>query len=176
MWASRSSAWAAMAKRTVLAVVASRMRLVPLGQGDDAGAVGFGPGLLGEGEAFPGPVVEPGEHDVGLVDLVAGAAEVLADGAEVGAAADAVIQERGGLGPVGVGAGAGAHAQLHLQRRADHACFGEAGQALGEDVFLRAAGEPEGQSPGGEVVDGAGSAVSGYDAVVDEALVQGEVG
>jgi hypothetical protein len=104
---------------------------VALGQGDDAGAVGFGPGLLGEGEAFPGPVVEPGEHDVGLVDLVAGAAEVLADRAEIGAAADAVIQERGGLGPVGVGAGAGAHAQLHLQRRADHAGLGEAGKTLG---------------------------------------------
>jgi hypothetical protein len=136
----------------------------------------FWPGLLGEGEAFPGAVVEPGEHDVGLVDLVAGAAEVLADGAEVGAAADAVFQELGGLGPVGVGAGAGAHAQLHLQRRADHAGLGEAGQALGEDVFLRAGGQPEGQPPGGEVIDGAGPAVSGHDAVVDEALVQGEVG
>src|ERR1035441_3697141 len=81
---------------------------VPLGQGDDAGAVGFWPGLFGDGETFPGAVVEPGEHRVGLVDLVTGRAEVLADRAEVGAAADAVFQELGALGPVGVGAGAGA--------------------------------------------------------------------
>jgi hypothetical protein len=46
----------------------------------------------------------------------------------------------------------------------------------GEDVFLRAAGQPEGQSPGGEVIDGAVPAVGGHDAVVDETLVQGEVG
>jgi hypothetical protein len=75
-----------------------------------------------------------------LVDLVAGAAEVLADQAEVGAAADAVFQQPGGLGPVGVGAGAGAHAQLHFQRRADHAGLGETAQALGEDLFLRPGG------------------------------------
>ena len=98
---------------------------VPLGQGDDAGAVGLGPGLLGESEAFPGPVVEPGQHHVGVVDLVAGAAEVLADRAEVGAAADAVFQQPGSLRPVCVGARAGAHAQLHLQRRAYHAGLGE---------------------------------------------------
>ena len=49
---------------------------VPRGQGDDAGAVGFGLGLPGEGGAFPGPVVESGQHHVGLVDLVAGRAEV----------------------------------------------------------------------------------------------------
>jgi hypothetical protein len=169
-----------MANRTVLAVVASRMRLTVWLSGlrwarAMMRAVGFGPGLLWEGEAFPGAVVEPGQHDVGLVDLVAGAAEVLADRAEVSAAADAILQQLGGLGPVGVGARAGSHAQLHLQRRADHAGLGEAGKALGEDVFLRAAGQPEGQPPGGEVIDGAAAAVGGHDAVVDEALVQGDV-
>jgi len=81
-------------------------------------------------------VVEPGQHDVGLVNLVAGGTEILADRPEVGAAADAVFQELGGLGPVGVGAGAGAHAQLHLERRADHAGLGRSGPGSGGDLFL----------------------------------------
>ena len=56
--------------------------------------------------AVPGPVVEPGEHRVGPVELVAGGGEVLADRAELGAPVDAVGQEPGGFGLVGEGAGA----------------------------------------------------------------------
>jgi len=37
--------------------------------------------------------------------------------------------------------------------------------------LLRAGGQPDGQPPGGEVIDGATAAVGGHDAVVDEALV-----
>jgi hypothetical protein len=127
-------------------------------------------------EALPGPVVEPGEHHVGSVHLLAGSAEVLADRAEVLAAADAVFQQLGGLGPVNIGAGAGAHAQLHLQRGAHHAGIGETGQVLGKDHLLRPGGQPDGQTPGGEMVDGTSAAVGGHDAVVDETLVQGQVG
>ena len=50
-----------------------------------------GQACSGLGEAVPGPLVELGQHQVGPVDLVAGGAEVLADRAEVGAAADAVV-------------------------------------------------------------------------------------
>ena len=51
----------------------------------------------------------------------------------------------------------------------------EADQALGEVWFLRPGGQPDGQPPGGEVVDGAAPAVRGGDAVADEALVHGQV-
>ena len=51
----------------------------------------------------------------------------------------------------------------------------EADQALGEDRGLGAGGQPDGQPPGGEVVDGAALGVGGGDAVVDEPLVQGQV-
>jgi hypothetical protein len=61
---------------------------IAAGQGDHRGAFGVWPGLPGAGEGVPGLLVEVCEHDVGAVDLVAGAAEVLADGAEVGAAGD----------------------------------------------------------------------------------------
>lgn len=46
------------------------------------------------GSAVPGAVVEAFEHGVSAVELVAGGGEVLADGADVGAAGDAVLQER----------------------------------------------------------------------------------
>ena len=88
---------------------------VGAGQGDGPGLVGLGPGLLGVGSAVPGPVVEGGEHGVGAVDLVAGGGEVLADRAEFGAAGDAVLQEPGGFGLVGVVAGAGVDAQLGFE-------------------------------------------------------------
>jgi len=55
---------------------------VPVGQGNNPRSVGLWPGLLGEGEAVPGPLVEPGQHHIGSVDLVAGGAEVLPDRAD----------------------------------------------------------------------------------------------
>jgi hypothetical protein len=54
---------------------------------------------------------------------------------------------------------------------ADRAGFDEADQALGEDRGLGPGGKPDGQSPGGEVIDGSPTAVGGGDAVADEALV-----
>ena len=62
--------------------------------------------------AVPDPVVEVGEHDVGSVDLVADGGEVVADGAEFGAAVVGVFQEPGGVRLVRVAAGAGVFAQL----------------------------------------------------------------
>jgi len=94
------------------------------------------------------------EHDLGAVDLVAGGAEALAERAEVGAAGYAVLHEPGGLWPVGVVAGAGVNAQLGLEGRADRSGVNEADEGLGEDGWLRAGGQPDGQPAGGEVVDG----------------------
>ena len=88
---------------------------VAVGQGDDLGAVGLGPGLLGVDAAVPDPVVELGEFDVGAVDLVADGGEVLPDRAEFGTAVIAVFQEPGGVWLVRVGAGAGVFAQLGLE-------------------------------------------------------------
>jgi hypothetical protein len=68
---------------------------------------------------LPGPVTHPGQHDVGVVDLVADAGEVGTDGSEVGAAADAVLHEPGGHWLMLVVRGAGAGAQLLLQRLGD---------------------------------------------------------
>ena len=163
----------------VLAVVASRIRLmvpadgVVAGQGDDRGSVGLGPGLPGGGCAFPCPLVEVGEHEVGAVDLVAGGAEVLPDRAQAGAAAGAVAVEPGGLEMVRVGAGAGVDAQLGLQLGADGTGAGEAGQAAGEVGVLGAGGQPDGQPPGGDVIDGAVPGVGVGGADVDEPLVLG---
>jgi hypothetical protein len=67
----------------------------------------------------PGLVVEPGEHRVGSVELIAGAGEVPADRAQLGAPVDSVSQEPGGLLMVRVGAGACAEAQLGLEVAAD---------------------------------------------------------
>ena len=146
MWASRSSAWAAMAKMTALAVVASRTRVTVWVSGLRlARATGPGSSISGRacsGCAWPclGAVVEVFEQSVGAVDLVAGGGEVLADGADVGAAGDAVLQEPGGFGLVGVGAGAGVDAELGFERVADGAGFDEADQALGEDRGLGTGG------------------------------------
>ena len=46
--------------------------------------------------------------------------------------------------------------------------FGEADLALGEIRCLRSGSQPDGRPPGGEVVDGAATAVSCSDPVVDE--------
>src|SRR4029077_6416436 len=62
---------------------------VVAGQGGDPGPFGIGPRCLGCPAAVPGAGVSAGEQGVGAVDLIAGGAEVLADRAEVGAAADA---------------------------------------------------------------------------------------
>ena len=165
----------------MLAVVASRTRLTVWVSGSwrarasDPGAVGLGPGLLRVDAAVPGPVVELGEHHVGAVDLVAGGAEVLADRAEVGAAVDAVFHQPGGLRLVGEGAGAGVDAQLGLQVRVDRSGVDEADQAVGEDRCLGPGGQPDGQPPGGDVVDDGAAAVGGGDAVGDEPLVQRQV-
>jgi hypothetical protein len=65
---------------------------LPAGQDDDPGSAGLRPGLLGVGEALPGPLVEPGQDHVGPVDLVAGGAEVLVRRPEVGAPAGAACR------------------------------------------------------------------------------------
>jgi hypothetical protein len=148
---------------------------VAAGQGNGPGAVDLWPGPLRVRSPVPGLVVEAFEQGVGAVDLVAGGGEVLANGADLGAAGDAVLQEAGGFGLVGVGAGAGVNAQLGFEGVADGAGFDEADQALGEDRGLGAGGQRDGQPPGGEVVDGAALGVSGGDAVVDEPLIQGQV-
>jgi hypothetical protein len=87
-----------------------------------------------------GAVVQAFEDRVGAVDLVAGGAEVLADRADLGAAGDAVLQEAGGFGLVGVGAGAGVDAQLGLERVADGAGLDEADEALGQGRGLGVGG------------------------------------
>jgi hypothetical protein len=74
---------------------------LPAGQDDDPRSVGLRPGLLGEGEVLPGPLVEPGQHHVGLVDLVAGDAEVLAHRPEVGAPAGAACRNPFWIAPCG---------------------------------------------------------------------------
>jgi hypothetical protein len=48
--------------------------------------------------AFHDAFVQVFEHGVGLIDLVADGAEVVADTAEVGAAGGGVLQEPGGVG------------------------------------------------------------------------------
>jgi len=145
------------------------------GQGDDLGSVGLGPGRCGSCGAFPYPLVEVGEHEVGAVDLVAGGAEVLPDRAGAGAAAGAVAVEPGGLEMIRVAAGAGVETQLGLQLGTDGAGAGEAGQAAGQVGVLGAGGEPDGQPPGGDVIDRpvAGVGVGGDDG--DEPLVLRQV-
>ena len=88
----------------------------------------------------------------------------------------AVFQEPGGLRLVRVGAGAGVFAQLGLEVRVDRSGFDEADQAVGEVGCLGPGGQPDRQPPGGEVVDDGAAAVGFGDAVVDEPLVQGQVG
>jgi len=77
---------------------------------------------------------------------------------------------------VGVGAGAGVDAQLGLERLADRSGLDEVDQAPGEDRWLRPGGQPDGQPPGGDMIDGAAAGVGFGDAVADETFVQGQVG
>jgi hypothetical protein len=51
--------------------------------------------------------------------------------------------------------GASVDAQLGLERGADDFGLDEADQALGEVRCLRSGSQPNGQRPGGEVIDGA---------------------
>jgi hypothetical protein len=82
--------------------------------------------------AVPDPVVEPGQDDVGPVDLVAGGGEVLPDRAQVGTPVDGVLQQPGGLRLIGVIAGAGVLAQPGPERRVDGSDVDEVDQAVGE--------------------------------------------
>ncbi len=65
-------------------------------------------------------------------------------------------------------------AELVLEIALDGAGVDEAGQALGEGRLLRTGGQPDGQPPGGDVVDGAAPGVGG-DAVADQPLVELQV-
>jgi hypothetical protein len=149
---------------------------VPAGRGQDPGAVGLGPGLLGDGEPSPDPFVKVCEYHVGSVDLVAGGGEVPADRAELGAPVVAVFQEPGGLRLVQMGAGAGVFAQLGLEIRVDRSGLDETDQAVGEVRCLGTGGQPDGQRPCGEVIDDCAAVVGVGDAVGDETFVQGQVG
>ena len=51
-------------------------------------------------------------------------------------------------------------AQFVLQMRVDGSGVGEADQAVGEVAFLGAGGQPNGQPPGGDVVDDGAAATS----------------
>jgi len=77
---------------------------------------------------------------------------------------------------VWVGAGAGVDAQLGLECLADGSGLDEVDQALGEDRCLRPGGHPDGQPPGGDMIDGATPGVGLGEALADERLVQGQVG
>ena len=163
----------------MLAVVASRTRVtVPVvgvvaGQGGDPGSVGLGPRLLRQALWRAGPVAcRPASMTSARSIWSQAAPKFSPTGPRLGAAGDAVFHEPGGLGLVRVGAGAGVDAQLGLQRLADRAGVDEADQAAGEDRRLRPGGQPDGQPPGGDVVDGAAPGVGGGDAVADQPLVQ----
>ena len=148
---------------------------VAVRQSDDPGAIGLRPGRFGLGMAVSAPVVKSGQHDISAVDLIAGRAEVLADGAEVGAAGHAVLHEPGSLELVGICAGAGMNAQLNLERWADCSGLGELDQAPGEDRRLRPGGQPDGQPPGGEVINAGTPAVGCDKTVADEPLIEGQI-
>ena len=85
---------------------------VQAGKGDDSRTVGLGPRRLGLGPAVPLPLVEVGEHEIRTVNLVAGGAKILADGAKVGTTGNDVLHEAGGLGLIGVVGRTGMEAQL----------------------------------------------------------------
>ena len=69
---------------------------------------------------------------------------------------------------------AGVDTHLGLERRANRSGLDEADQALGEDRCLRPGRQPDGQPPGGDVVDGPAAGVGCGGAVADEPLVQGQ--
>jgi hypothetical protein len=144
---------------------------VPASQGDDGGGGSIGPSGFGGLDVVAVAVVEFGEHQVGAVELVAGGGEVRAEGVGVGAAGDAVVQEPGSLGAVGVGGGAGVGAQVVVQVAGDGAGLGEGGQGAGEWDWLGTGGDPYGQAAGGDVVDGGAAGGGGEQAVADEVLV-----
>ena len=148
---------------------------VAAGQRKDPGTLVVGPGLLRMDPAVPDPVVELGEHHVRAVDLVAGGGEVLPDRAEFGAPVVCVSHEPGGLRLVREAAGAGVFAQLVLEVRVDGSGFDEADQAVGEVAFLGPGGQPDGQRPGGDVVDDGAAAVGFGEAIGNELLVQAQV-
>ena len=97
-------------------------------------------------------------------------------GLDVGAPLGAVAQESRGLQLVRVAGGADVDAQVCFEALADAAGFGEVDQAAGEVSVLRPGGQPDGQPPGGDVVDGTVPAVGCSETVLDQALVQGKVG
>ena len=72
-------------------------------------------------------------------------------------------------------AGAGVDAQLGFQFGADRAGAGKADQAPGQDRMLRAGGHPDGQPPGGDIIDGAVPGVRVGGTYGDELLVLGQV-
>ena len=154
---------------TVLAVVASRRRLtVWLSGSRRARAMIRGPSVSGQAcSGWPRPCLARSWSSASITSARSiwsqAAAEVLPDRPEVGAPAGAVFHQPGGLRTVRVVAGAGVDAQLGLERRADRSGFGEADQALGEDRCLRPGRQPDGQPPGGDVIDGAAAAVRGGD-------------
>jgi hypothetical protein len=126
--------------------------------------------------AVPDPVVEPGKNHIGPVDLVAGGGEVLPDRAQVGTPVDGVFQQPGGLRLVRVAARAGVFAQFGLEKRVDGSGVDEVDQAVGEVWCPGPGGQPDGQPPGGDVVDDGAAAVGFGDAVGDEPLVHRQVG
>ena len=146
---------------------------VAVRQSDGPGTIGLGPGRLGLGTAVSAPVVKAGQQDIRTVDLIAGRAEVLADRAKVGAAGNAVLHEPGGLNLVGIGTGTGVDAQLRLECWADRSGGGEVDHAPGENRRLRPGGQPDGQPPGGEVINA--GAVGCDNAVADETLIERQV-
>ena len=116
------------------------------------------------GEALPGPLVEVGSIRSARSSWSQAVPKFSPTGPR-GAPAGAVVHEPGGLRVVRIGAGAGVDAQLGLERLADRSGLDEVDQALGEDGWLRPGGQPDGQPPGGDMVDGAAPAVGCGDAV-----------
>src|SRR5689334_12295306 len=86
------------------------------------------PRLAEEEAAFLGPLMEFGQHEVGLVLLMAGGTEVLADRAEGGTAGIAVFHEPGGLRRARIVSRVGVKAQFGLQRLANRAGLLEAAE------------------------------------------------
>lgn len=170
-----------MANMAMFAVVASKTRLTIWLSGSWwARARIRGPSMSGQDcwvdPAVPDPVVEPGKNHIGPVDLVAGGGEVLPDRAQVGAPVDGVVQQPGGLWLVRVAARAGVFAQFGLEEWVEGSGVDEVHQAVREIWCLGPGGQPDGQPPGGEVVDDGAAAVGVGDAVVDEPLVHRKVG
>jgi hypothetical protein len=108
-WASRSSAWAAMANIAMLAVVASRTKVIVWVSGSwrararIRGASVSGQACSGMARPLSDPVVEICEDRVDSVGLVAGGGEIVADRIKLGApveAGDLIHQQRGGVAGV----------------------------------------------------------------------------